>query len=65
MMATRLSVSYGAFAAANPEFVGRPRQRAVSYWSCHYRARYSRDAYPALAVVAALERAGARTLKRR
>lgn len=59
-----LTVAYGAFAAANPEFVDLTRQRAVSYWSCYYRGRYPRSAYPALAVVAALERAGARAVQR-
>lgn len=58
-----LSIAYGTFVAANPEFVERTRRRAVSYWNCYYRGRYSREAYPALAVLASLDRAGSRALE--
>jgi hypothetical protein len=59
-----LSIAYGRFAAANPDFVDLTHRRAVSYWHCYYRARYTRETYPAFAVLASIERAGARALNR-
>jgi len=50
----------GQFSVANPALLEIVRQRAVSYWDCYYRAAYSRDSYPGLAVIAALERAATR-----
>ncbi|HWH10774.1 MAG TPA: hypothetical protein VG165_06570 [Solirubrobacteraceae bacterium] len=52
-----LNVVYGTFVAGNPELLELTRRRAVSYWDCYHRSRYSRDAYPAVAVLASLERA--------
>ena len=41
--------SLSAFLRQNPWFAELTRQRAVSYWSCYYRALHaSRDTYPAL-----------------
>jgi hypothetical protein len=56
-----LAVAYGAFAAANPEFLELTRQHAISDWNCYYRRRYPYAAYPAFAVVAAMERVGSRS----
>jgi hypothetical protein len=66
-----LTTAYGTFVAANPEFIELTRSRAVSYWNCYHRAGlaatptpgfYTREAYPAFAVLASLERAGSRAL---
>ena len=50
--------SLSAFLAQNPGFAELTRQRAISYWSCYYRARHSRDTYPALVALARLGAAG-------
>lgn len=47
--------SLSAFLRQNPSFAELTRQRAVSYWSCYYRALHaSRDTYPALTALSRL-----------
>ena len=47
--------SLAAFLRQNPCFAELTRQRAVSYWSCYYRALHaSRDTYPALTALSRL-----------
>jgi hypothetical protein len=54
-----MQASLPAFLTQNPRFAELARQRAISYWSCYYRALHpSRDTYPALT---ALSRLGAST----
>jgi hypothetical protein len=44
-----------AFLSHNPCFAELTRQRAISYWSCYYRAPHpSRDTYPALTALSRL-----------
>ena len=42
--------AYADFVRANPDFLLRTEQRAVSYWDCYYRS-IKRDQYPAFAVL--------------
>jgi hypothetical protein len=50
-----MRASLSAFLRYNPCFAELTRQRAVSYWSCYYRALHvSRDAYPALTALSRL-----------
>jgi len=52
---------YGGFAAENPQFVARTRQRVASYWDCYHRCRHPRlSDYPGYALVEALEAAATR-----
>jgi hypothetical protein len=45
------------FARANPRFLARTRQRAISYWDCYFRRRWiNRADYPALQVLDFLDR---------
>lgn len=47
----------GRFADDNPVFMAKTRRRAVSYWSCYHRARFSKlERYPAIAALDAIER---------
>jgi hypothetical protein len=47
--------SLPAFLRQNPCFAELTRQRAVSYWSCHYRAQHPPpDTYPALTALSRL-----------
>ncbi|MFB9235591.1 hypothetical protein ACFFWC_08570 [Plantactinospora siamensis] len=53
-----MSAVYGRFAAANPDFLVRTRQRAASYWNWYHRARYPRLAdYPATPLLTAIRNA--------
>lgn len=46
-----------AFVAGNPGFIATTRRRAISYWDCYYRDRWSAmAAYPAMAALDAIER---------
>ncbi|WP_431260042.1 hypothetical protein ACQ86G_07740 [Roseateles chitinivorans] len=46
-----------AFVAANPGFMSTTRSRAISYWNCYHRGRWSAAAaYPAVAALDAIER---------
>ncbi len=50
-----MQASLSAFFGQNPCFAELTRQRAVSYWSCYYRALHaSRDTYPALTALSRL-----------
>lgn len=50
-----MRASLPAFFRHNPCFAELTRQRAVSYWSCYYRAMHvSRDTYPALTALSRL-----------
>lgn len=56
-----MQASLSAFLRLNPDFAELTRQRAVSYWSCYYRARHaSRDTYPALTALSRLSGSMAR-----
>ena len=56
---------YGMFAAENPQFVARTRQRAASYWDCYHRDRYPAFThYPGSLLTAALKAAAASALSR-
>jgi hypothetical protein len=51
---------YGAFLAANPDFLDLTSQRVVSYWNCYYRYRYPKlSDYPGFALISSLRAAGA------
>jgi hypothetical protein len=39
-------VQYRSFVDANPAFLARTQQRAISYWNCYYRHRYHWNDYP-------------------
>lgn len=48
---------YRVFAAHNPLFLKRTRQRATSYWDCYHRDRFPRlEAYPGFQLLTALAR---------
>jgi hypothetical protein len=50
-----MQAGLSAFLAQNPCFAELTRQRAISYWSCYYRALHaSRDTYPALTALSRL-----------
>lgn len=50
-----MQASLPAFLTQNPRFAELTRQRAISYWSCYYRALHaSRDTYPALTALSRL-----------
>lgn len=51
-----MQASLSAFLTQNPCFAELTRQRAISYWSCYYRALHpSREAYPALTALSRLD----------
>jgi hypothetical protein len=54
-----MQAGLSAFLRQNPCFAELTRQRAISYWSCYYRALHaSRDTYPALTALSRLSGAG-------
>ena len=53
------AVLYGAFIAANPQFLELTAQRVESYWNCYYRHSFRRDEYPGFALIASLRCAAA------
>ncbi len=49
---------YGEFIARNPAFFARTERRVVSYWSCHYRWKYTTfGMYPGCALLDAFRAA--------
>lgn len=49
--------TFSAFLATNASFARLTEQRATSYWSCYYRRQHpSRDTYPGLVTLHALQR---------
>ena len=49
--------SYRDFVRTNEPFIALTEQRAISYWSCYYRAAFSRAEYPALVALRNLRHA--------
>jgi hypothetical protein len=55
-----MQASLSDFLTQNPRFAELTRQRAISYWSCYYRALHaSLDTYPALVALSRLGRSTA------
>ncbi|MGW1997773.1 hypothetical protein [Embleya sp. NPDC001921] len=51
---------YGAFLAANPDFLHLTSQRIASYWNCYYRNKYPREYYPGRIILESLRDAARR-----